>query len=129
VWLVEGFADAVARVGLADRPAPAAVELAAEVEAGRVPAGLPADEAFAGADGRLAQTYQQAWLACRLVVERAGIDGLVQLYRAAGTGTAGSPSPSASAAARLDVALRDVVDLDLTAFTAVWRGYLVDVLA
>ena len=140
VWLVEGFADAVARTSLADDPATAAVELAAEVKAGRVPAAPPEDDAFAGADGRLAQTYQQAWLACRLVAERAGLAGLVRLYREAGAGTAAAPAPasartvtgsgeSADPTDRLDAALVDVTGLGLAAFTAAWHDYLVDTLA
>jgi hypothetical protein len=136
VWLVEGFADAVARTGLSGDARAAAPELTSEVTAGRVPSELPADEAFAGTGGRLAQTYQQAWLACQLVVDRVGIVGLVRLYREAGTGPTSDSASSASvsgqgagAAARLEAALVDVLGLDQAAFTATWRAYLVRTLS
>lgn len=132
----------------------AAAELAAETQSGRVPAQLPADSAFDGSDGRLAQTYQEAWLACRLLAERLGLAGLARFYRdvgaprtapAATPRAAGTPatSPGTSAgggtATRAgqgtgagtlaeSVALRADTGLSWPAFVAAWRAYLVAVL-
>lgn len=80
-WLYEGFADYVGYrdAGLAVRVA--AAELAAEVRAGRLPRELPGPAAFAPGAARLAQSYQEAWLACRLIAARYGEDRLVRLYR------------------------------------------------
>ncbi|MFE3448076.1 hypothetical protein ACFXJ8_03995 [Nonomuraea sp. NPDC059194] len=85
VWLREGLADYVGylRSGLPTRVA--AAELAAEARAGRLPAALPADADFAPGAPRLAQVYQEAWLASRLIAIRYGTQALVDLYyRAAG---------------------------------------------
>lgn len=79
-WLREGFADYVAYrdAGLPVRTA--AAELAAEVRAGRLPSALPGPDAFAPGAVRLAQTYQEAWLACRFIAARYGEESLVRLY-------------------------------------------------
>ena len=52
---------------------------AAEVRDGRLPAALPADEDFDGSNPRLAQAYQGAWLAVRLLAERHGRAGAAAL--------------------------------------------------
>ena len=65
MWLSEGFAD---YVGYRDAGIPvrtAAAELAAEVRAGILPARLPGPGDFAPGAPRLAQAYEEAWLACR----------------------------------------------------------------
>jgi hypothetical protein len=111
LWLIEGFADYVgyrsAKIGVRA----AAGELRREVEAGRVPAALPAAADFAGGSPRLSQAYQEAWLACRMVAGRYGEATLVRLYRAAGR--------SSEAAA-----LRSVLGLTRDRFVAQWRDYL-----
>ena len=117
-WLVEGLADYVGNLG-SNLPVPAiAAELATEVRAGRVPAALPSDAAFAGGS-RLPQAYEQSWLACRLIAERAGQAGLVRLYRAV------AQAADADPATALAVGLRAVLRTDVAAFTAAWRSYLV----
>ncbi|MGV9305355.1 hypothetical protein ACWDLG_18425 [Nonomuraea sp. NPDC003727] len=110
VWLREGFADYVGylRSGLATRVA--AAELAAEARAGRLPGALPADAAFAPGTPRLAQVYQESWLACRLIAARYGERALADLYqRAAGM--------------RLGQAL-EPLGLSVRALVAHWREYV-----
>ncbi|GII83718.1 hypothetical protein Ssi03_17080 [Sphaerisporangium siamense] len=111
-WLVEGFAD---YVGYLDSGIPvptAAAELAAEVRAGRRPVALPGPDAFAPGSPRLAQAYEEAWLACRYVVARYGERALVALYREFSGG--GAPG-----------ALPRVLGVSAERFTAAWRAYVV----
>ncbi|MFB4307904.1 hypothetical protein [Actinomadura sp. GTD37] len=111
LWLIEGFADYVGyrRAGIGVRSA--AGELRREVAAGRLPAALPAAADFAGGSPRLSQSYQEAWLACRMVADRYGEATLVRLYRAAGR------APEAAA-------LRDALGLNRDRFTTLWRDYV-----
>ncbi|MUN40339.1 hypothetical protein [Actinomadura litoris] len=111
LWLIEGFADYVGYSGTEITVRSAAGELAREVAAGRVPAALPDAAAFTGASPRLSQSYQEAWLACRMIADRYGEATLVRLYRAAGR---------VSEAA----ALRDALGLTRDRLTALWRDYL-----
>jgi hypothetical protein len=80
-WLYEGFADYVAYRDAGLAVPVAAAELAAEVRAGRLPETLPQPEDFAPGAPRLAQSYQEAWLACRLIARAYGEATLVRLYR------------------------------------------------
>ncbi|ADP79862.1 hypothetical protein [Pseudofrankia inefficax] len=135
VWLVEGFAEEIGHEGVTgltvDR---AAAELAAEVRAGRVPTTLPSDAAFDGSDGRLAQTYQEAWLACRLLAGRLGLAGLARFYQDVGTRLAGPRRTTAAGsgagdpAAAVAAALRADAGTGWSAFVADWRAYLSAVL-
>ncbi|MER7134555.1 hypothetical protein [Streptosporangium saharense] len=103
MWLSEGFAD---YVGYRDAGIPTrtvAAELAAEVRAGRLPTALPGPADFAPGSPRLAQAYEEAWLACRYVAERFGEKGLVRLY--------GSDVDSTLGLSRAE-------------FTAAWRDHL-----
>lgn len=170
VWLVEGFAEEVGHEGVVvcsarfptlaagprcpsvpagsasgltvDR---AAGELAGELRAGQVPTALPADAAFDGSDGRLAQTYQEAWLACRLLAERLGLPGLARLYRDVGERLAApAPAPPSTAGAggsglvgglgdagtaAVAAVLRDEAALSWSGFVAAWRAFLTTALA
>jgi hypothetical protein len=116
-WLQEGFADYVgfARTGVATGVI--AAELGRDVRAGRLPRRLPGDRRFAGSSPRLAQAYQQGWLACRLIAARAGQAGLVRFYRLVGTSTAAT-GPA------VDHAFRRVMHLSTRQFTALWRDYV-----
>lgn len=110
-WLVEGFAD---YVGYRDRGVPvrtAARELATDVSRGHVPTALPADRDFTADASDLPQSYEQAWLACRMVARRYGEKRLIRLYRAAAHGAP-------------DRALRRVLGVDRDRFTARWRTEL-----
>jgi hypothetical protein len=116
-WLAEGFADYVAYAGEPDAPTQIARELAVEVRAGKVPERLPGKEEFAPDAPRLAQAYEESWLACRLVAERIGADGLVRFYRAVSAGPG-------DADAALDSGLRSVLGLTTEQFVALWRQYV-----
>ena len=110
-WLVEGFADYVGYLHTGLSPRAICQELATEVRAGRVPRTLPADADFDGGNERLAQAYEAAWLAVRLIAEHSGERGLVRLYRRAAT----EPLPAV---------LHDVTGLSVPEFTAAWRDYV-----
>jgi hypothetical protein len=114
-WLVEGFADYVGYLGTGLSARAICQELAADVRAGRLPAALPAETDFGGGNSRLAQAYEEGWLAVRLVAERVGPAGLVELYRVAGA--AGGTHPEVTA-------LRAVLHTTPEAFTAAWRSYV-----
>ncbi|GII76065.1 hypothetical protein Sru01_10470 [Sphaerisporangium rufum] len=110
-WLVEGFADYVGHRD-AGLPVPvAAAELAADVRAGRAPDGLPLPGDFAAGAPRLAQAYQEAWLACRYVAGRFGERTLVTLYRESMRGD-------------VDAAARRTLGMTMPELAAAWRGYV-----
>ncbi|MBG0829355.1 hypothetical protein HS041_16430 [Planomonospora sp. ID67723] len=103
MWLSEGFADYVGYSGSGLAVRTVAAELAAEVAAGVLPDRLPGPADFAPGAARLAQAYEEAWLACRYVAERFGERTLVRLYG----GDVGT-----------------VLGLTPAEFTAGWRDYL-----
>lgn len=118
-WLQEGFADYVGfhNTGLAVTVV--AKELAAQLRTGGVPQALPGDHAFAGSSSRLAQSYEEGWLACRLIASRVGQRGLVRFYRQVGTAATGP-------ALAVSDAMHHVLHLTTARFTALWRAYLRD---
>lgn len=116
-WLVEGFAEYVGNLGSGQPVSVAAAELRADVRRGRVPGGLPADDAFAPGSPGLAQVYEQSWLACRLIAARAGQAGLVRLYRLVGAST--QPADAAVASAMQSVQHESIAE-----FTERWLAYL-----
>jgi hypothetical protein len=118
-WLQEGFADYVGFPGTGLAATVIAKELAAQLRAGRVPRGLPANQAFAGSSPQLAESYEEGWLACRLIAARAGQRALVRFYRQVGTATT-------SQARAVSDALHHVLHLSTAQFTALWRTYLQD---
>ncbi len=113
MWLSEGFADYVGyrRSGVPARTA--AAKTLEEVRAGDVPAELPGSEDFKTTSRRLAQAYEQAWLACRYLAEEYGEDELVEFYRMVGQGPNGEAE-----------AFRTVLGTTEEEFTAGWREYL-----
>ena len=113
-WLVEGLADYVGYRGTGIPVRSAAQELVGDVRAGRLPSGLPSDEAFDGGNEELAQTYEMSWLAVRLLVDTHGEDGLLRLYRRCGRGT---PLPAA---------LRDELGLSVAGLVQQWRAALTE---
>jgi hypothetical protein len=115
-WLIEGFADYVGNLGSGQSVPTAAAELAADVRQGHVPEALPAPAAFS-TQGQSAQAYEGAWLACRLIADRAGQDGLVRFYRSVGS----SPELTDVAVA---AALRRVLHIGTATFDAQWRTYV-----
>ena len=108
-WLVEGFADYVGYVGIDLPYRVSAQELRGQVRRGRVPAHLPSDADFAGSNPKLAQVYEQAWLAVTLLARQHGRDGLLRFYRSVGSGR----TP--------DAALQSLFGTDLETFTRAWR--------
>ncbi|MFB9530984.1 hypothetical protein [Nonomuraea roseola] len=112
VWLREGFADYVGYLGSGLEVGVAAAELAEEVGSGRTSARLPADGDFTPGAPRLAQVYQESWLACRLIAGRYGERALVDLYdRAAGRDLAEALRP---------------LGLSVPTLTGLWREYVRD---
>ena len=118
VWLAEGFADYVGYAAVDLPLALSARELRKDVRAGRLPTALPADDAFRGDNAALAQAYEQAWLAVRLLAEQHGEPALLRFYRAVGAARDVEP------AAAVDAALRSELGTDLAAFTGAWRDAL-----
>jgi hypothetical protein len=85
-WLLEGFADYVA---LRDTRLPDRVTLGRAIEAARrdgVPEALPTAADFDTRAEDLQARYEEAWLACRIIAERLGERGLVEVYEAASSG-------------------------------------------
>jgi hypothetical protein len=118
IWLVEGFADYVGYLGTDVPVDVAAQELRRDVQHGRVPTALPEEADFNGDSPRLSQAYEEAWLACRLLAQRVGQDGLVRLYRTVGTATGDRRQV-------VDRALRTVAGMGYEQFVALWRHTVV----
>jgi hypothetical protein len=85
-WLLEGFADYVALRGtsLPDRTTLGRAIAAARRDG--APAELPSAADFDTRASDLQARYEEAWLACRIVSERLGEEGLVAVYDAAAAG-------------------------------------------
>jgi hypothetical protein len=114
-WLIEGLADYVG-FKFADVPvAAAAVELQDAIEAGHLPARLPSDRGFRGADKSLAVHYEEAWFVCRTIAQRFGEATLVRFYRTVGT------SSRSSAVAVRDAVMR-VLHLRVARLVSLWRA-------
>lgn len=120
LWLSEGFADWVGYRGTGRTAAQAAPELRRAVQREQLPGVLPEDDAFgfSGDAGKLAQAYEGAWLACRMIADQWGETKLTGFYEAVG---AHKKRPGA-----VEDALRDVLDITREDFTAQWRTYLRD---
>lgn len=117
LWLIEGFADYVA---LRDVPLPittTAAELIARTRRAGVPRQLPDAADFSVKAAGLDATYESAWIACLLIGERVGSDGLERLYERAGSGAPFGPL------------LRRTTGLTLAELTAAWRQRLSDLAA
>jgi hypothetical protein len=81
-WLLEGFADYVA---LRDTRLPDRVTLGRAIAAAQrdgVPEALPTAADFDTRAEDLQARYEEAWLACRIIAERLGERGLVEVYEA-----------------------------------------------
>lgn len=117
-WLMEGFADYVGYLE-ADVPLPvAARDLRTEVRDGRVPGEFPTNEDFRGDSPDLPQAYEEAWMACRMIADRIGQDGLVRFYRAVAQSEGG-------AATAVDRAARAFLRMSSAQLVAAWKRYLV----
>jgi hypothetical protein len=111
-WVVEGLADNVAYSAYPDARRAAAAPLVAQVRAGRVPRGLPADDQLRASEDGVGLAYTEAWLACRYVTERYSPRQLNRLYRQLDRGST------------LDQAARSVLNVSAATFVADWRRYL-----
>ncbi|KQV72761.1 hypothetical protein ASC64_19115 [Nocardioides sp. Root122] len=112
-WLVEGFADYVA---LRDVDLPETTTLGRAIDLARrdgVPQALPSAADFDTRAVDLQARYEQAWLACRVVAERLGEQGLVDVYGATADG-----APVGRVLARAGLPLRQL--------TRTWRTRLQD---
>ncbi|MEU8514242.1 hypothetical protein AB0C76_22010 [Kitasatospora sp. NPDC048722] len=116
LWLSEGVADwtAYRDSGRTDRQI--VPELARDVAAGRAPTALPADRDFAAGATGIAQAYEQAWLACRLIAARFGTDRLVAFYRAVG----GADGAGEDRDQRMDRLFRAELGVGKDEFTRLW---------
>jgi hypothetical protein len=115
LWLAEGFADYVAFTAVPVQDESAAKELFKAVRAGKVPASLPAPEAFAASATELPQAYESAWLACRLIAEREGQSKLVKFYRTV---------HASKSSTGLTDAFKSVLGMTEAEFVAEWQQYL-----
>ncbi|MEO6714503.1 MAG: hypothetical protein ABIM89_13865 [Mycobacteriales bacterium] len=118
-WLVEGFADYVGYRGTAIAVEVAARELAVDVRDDPDGLELPSEVDFHGDNPRLAQAYEGAWMAARMIAERHGEKRLVALYRAIGT-TKGVGKDDA-----VRESLKKVLRTTPERFAADWRSYVV----
>lgn len=110
-WLLEGFADYVA---LRDTNLPDSTTLGRAIELVRregLPDTLPGAADFGTRARDLQARYELAWLACRLIVEQLGEQGLVSVYDAIRSG-----APVAEAMVRAGLTLREL--------TPLWRAHL-----
>jgi hypothetical protein len=115
-WLDEGLATYVGYRGSGLSDAEIVADALRDVQAGRLPTALPGADRFDPAQGDPAPAYAQAWAACDLVARRAGMSGLVAVYRAAASDGGGD--------SRAAAALRRVLGEDVDTFVARWRQRL-----
>jgi len=116
-WLTEGYADYVA---LRDVDLPLSVT-AAQVEQ-RVrragpPVTLPGDARFDTRTTHLGAAYEAAWVACRLLADRAGEPALTRFYTGLRPGD------------DVEAEFRRTFGLSVPAFTREWRRALTDLAA
>ncbi|MBJ7359849.1 hypothetical protein [Nocardioides sp.] len=112
LWLLEGFADYVALRGTDLPISKTAGQVIAQVRAEGVPEALPGPAEFDATAGHLGAAYEAAWLACQLVADLAGEEGLVRLY------------DEVSGGADIGAALRSGVGLDESELTRRWQDRL-----
>ena len=117
-WLVEGLAEYAANLTSGIAVGRAAAELRAAIARGQVPTALPSDAALQDA-ATAAQSYEQAWLACRLIAQQVGQAGLVRFYRLVGA-SASAPDAAVSSA------MHSVLQESPAQFTRRWRAYLLE---
>jgi hypothetical protein len=113
MWLLEGFADYIGYRDSGLQPQEAAPDLVRALRAGDPPEGLPAAADFAGGSANLDLAYQLSWSAALYVVDLAGEDGLVKLYRMVA-------SDRSQDAATVEDAVRSVLGVELSSFVAGW---------
>lgn len=114
-WFVEGLADYVGFLHTDIPLSVSALELRRAIAAGHLPTALPSDAAYRGGRADLAASYEQSWLAVRLLIATYGQARVLQLYRDIGKGdTTGA----------VDVAFARDLRTSVAAFTSSWRASL-----
>ncbi|MGI8994797.1 MAG: hypothetical protein ACR2FP_10865 [Nocardioidaceae bacterium] len=112
LWVAEGFADYVG-VGAVDVPlSVSAHAVLRDIRRNGVPERLPAHSDFGAGRRGLEVSYEQAWLANKLIAQTYGERGLVRFYEA----VVHDPDDLAGAFRDLGTSRR--------IFTQQWRGYL-----
>lgn len=119
LWLVEGLADYVAFTGSGLPTHAVTSELRDLVTASGLPAALPVNAELSNQGAHVAASYEEAWLACRMVASTYGQAQLIRLYTLVGR----SDQPTAVA---LEGALRTVTGKGTADFTMRWRAYVAD---
>jgi hypothetical protein len=113
MWLLEGFADYVGYRDSGLEPTEAAPDLVRALRTGDPPRRLPVAADFASRSENLDLAYQLAWSAALYVVDLAGEDALVKLYRMIA-------SDSSQDEATVQDATRAVLGVDFESFVAGW---------
>jgi hypothetical protein len=117
MWLLEGFADYVGYRDSGLQPPEAAPDLVRMLRTGDPPQRLPVAADFVGGSDNLDLAYQLAWSAALYVVDLAGEDGLVKLYRMIA-------SDISQDEATVQDAMRAVLGVDFVDFVAGWLASL-----
>jgi hypothetical protein len=114
IWLTEGFADYVALRDVGLPLTTTAGQIMAEVRRSGPPDHLPDRRDFDSHSDSFGAEYEAAWLACRVVADRAGERGLLALYDRVGSGE------------DLDAVLRDLLGVGSRGLTRLWQQRLSD---
>jgi hypothetical protein len=114
IWLTEGFADYVALRDVHLPLSTTAGQILARVREGGPPDHLPDQHDFDSHSSSFGAEYEAAWLACRVIAEAAGEQGLVEVYGRVGAGQS------------VDVVLRDVMGVGIRGLTRRWQERLSD---
>ena len=110
-WFVEGIADYVGFLHTDIPLSLSALELRKAIRAGHLPKALPSDDVFKGGRADLAASYEQSWLAVKLLVKTYGQAKMLKLYRDIGAATGGGA---------VDVAFAKDLHTSVAAFTRAW---------
>ncbi|NHC22590.1 hypothetical protein G6553_05300 [Nocardioides sp. IC4_145] len=113
LWLLEGFADYVALRDVDLPLSTTASQVIEQVREDGPPPALPGPVEFDTGTSHLGAAYEAAWLACVVLADRVGEQGLVDLYRAAGSDG-------------VEAALRDIAGWTETELTQAWRARLTE---
>jgi hypothetical protein len=123
LWLVEGLADYAGYLNSGLPESAITTELRDLVQKSGLPSALPANADFDNTDPDVAASYEEAWLACRLIATTYGAAQLVRIYTLVGASSASESAPA------VDSALRTVTGETLATFTAQWHAYALAQLA
>lgn len=116
-WLTEGYADYVALRDIDLPLSVTAAQVEQQVRRGGPPARLPGDARFDTRTTHLGAAYEAAWIACRMLADRAGEQALTRFY------TGLRPGDDVGAE------FRRSFGLSVAAFTREWRRALTDLAA